>query len=68
MPAMARSDATTSSGFVRSLGTKHTTAASAQPATSVQKNGAKGPDTSMPTTSAPEPPGKPAVSRSQPKK
>ena len=34
----------------------------------VQKNGARGPVTSMATTSAPSPPGKPLVSRSQAKK
>ena len=53
MPTMASSDATTTSGFVRSFGTKAMTAARAQPTTSTQKNGAKGPETSMATISAP---------------
>ena len=65
---MASSDAATMSGFVRNFGTKHTTAHSAQPTTSTQKNGASGPEVSMAATSAPEPPGKAEVSRSHPKK
>ena len=65
---MASRLATTTSGSVRSFGVKHTAAHSAQPTTSTQKNGASGPVASMATISEPEPPGKPAVSRSQPKK
>ena len=68
MPTMASSDAATMNGLVRSRGTKHTTAASAHPTTSVQKKGASGPTISMATISAPEAFGKPAVKRSQAKK
>ena len=68
IPTMASRLATTIKGFVRSFGTKHTAAAIAHPTTSTQKKGASGPETSMATTSAPDPPGKAEVKRSQPKK
>ena len=53
---------------MRSAGVKQMTAQAAQPAISVQNHGASGPDTSMATTSAPEPPGNASVKRSHPKK
>ena len=56
------------SGFVRSFGVKAITAVAAQPSTSIQKKGASAPVVSMATISAPDPAGKPSVSRSQPKK
>ena len=68
MPRMASTEPTTTRGVVRSFGTKQIAAHRMHPTISVQKNGAKGPATSMETTSAPEPFGKALVKRSHPKK
>ena len=64
-PRIARTDAATTPGVVRSFGTTRMATETAMSATCVQKTGESAPEVSIATTSVPSPPKYPLVSRSQ---